>query len=424
MKPSLQIIIIFSLIFSLTTIGLSADEHQHSAGKKLSAAEKIHSDHEDHKDHDHPADHSEPEEPAGEHEDDHHDAAATKPGSHEHEHEEGEAGVKLSPTQLATAAIKVEVLEYRNLSTEIYTPGELKANDYTSYLVSPRTDSVVLKRHVALGDHIEEGQPLVTLFAETVAAAQAEFLVVREEWQRVQKMGRKTVGAKRYIRAEMDYKAAYSRLKIFGLDAGAIKNTAANSTTLGEYTLKAVISGTVLRDDFQQGQRVAAGEELLQLADERNLWAEAYLTPNLTFDLAPGTKARIMIDNRSYPAVVSQQEHTINSLSRTRTVRLLVDNEKHKLHPGMFVDVYLSLPASEPVLAVPETALMRGGDGDWTIFIEEKAGEYQAHEVDRGRTFGNLQEITGVAAGSRVVVEGAFFIASQLAKGGFDPHNH
>ena len=367
MKPILQIIIILALVFILTATGFTTDKH---------------------------------------------------------EHEEGEAGLKLSLTQQDTASIKVEALKYRALSTEIYTPGELKANDYTSYLVSPRTDSVVLKRHVALGDHIEKNQPLVTLFAETVASAQAEYLVVREEWRRVRKMGRQTVGAKRYIRAEMDYKAASSRLKIFGLDETSIKNTTANSTTLGEYTLKAVISGTVLEDDFQQGQRVAAGDTLLQLADERNLWVEAYLTPNLTLDLTPGTKARIKVNKQTYPAAVSQQEHTIDPLSRTRTVRLLVNNENHRLHPGMFVDVYFSTPASEPVLAVPETALMRGGDGDWTIFVEEKAGEYQAHEVSRGRVFGDLQEITGVAAGSRVVMEGAFFIASQLAKGGFDPHNH
>ena len=348
----------------------------------------------------------------------------TAESGHDHDHEEGAAGVKLSPTQQKNANIKVAILEAKPRATEIYAPGELKANDYTSYLVAPRTDSIVLKRHVALGDHIEKDQPLVTLFADTVATAQAKYLIAREEWLRVRKLGRRTVGAKRYIAGEINYKAALSRLKIFGLNAAAIKKTGANPTALGEYTLNATISGTVLEDDFQQGQRVAAGEALLQLVDEHNLRVEAYLAPNLNTKFNPGTKARIKVADRFYPALVSQQEHTIDPQSRTQTLRLLVENENHSLHPGMFVDVYFSIPGSEPVLAVPETALMRGGDGDWTVFVEEKAGEYKAHEVERGRTFGNLQEITGIAAGSRVVIEGAFFIASQLAKGGFDPHNH
>ncbi len=426
MKKSLQIIIISTLIFGLLTSGFAADNHQHTDGEKHYAGSpanmKNHDDHSDHDEHDehenhdheNPDKHDEPAVPQKQ--------SAAESG-HNHEHEEGDAGVKLSATQLETAAINVAVIKARVLTAEIYTPGELKANDYTSYMVSPRIDSIVSKRHVALGDHIEKGEPLVTLFAAAVADAQAQYLIVRAEWRRAQKLGRKTVGAKRYLRAEMDYKAASSRLKIFGLNETAIKNTASSAATLGEYTLQANISGTVLEDDFQQGQRVAAGDTLLRLADEHNLWVEAYLAPNLNLDLDANTQARIKVNNRFYPATVSQQEHTIDPQSRTQTVRLLVENENHKLRPGMFVDVYFSIPSRKPILAVPETALMRGSDGDWTVFIEEETGTYQAHEIERGRTFGNLQEITGITPGSRVVVTGAFFLASQQAKGGFDPHN-
>jgi len=67
---------------------------------------------------------------------------------------------------------------------------------------------------------------------------------------------------------------------------------------------------------------------------------------------------------------------------------------------------------------------MRGADGDWTVFVETKAGEFSATEVELGRSLGNVQEVTGIRSGSRVVTRGAFFVASQLAKGGFDPHNH
>jgi hypothetical protein len=76
------------------------------------------------------------------------------------------------------------------------------------------------------------------------------------------------------------------------------------------------------------------------------------------------------------------------------------------------------------VLAAPESALMRGSDGDWKVFVEEEVGHFVAHEVELGRSFGQWREITGLAAGSRVVMEGAFFVASEIAKSGFDPHAH
>ena len=67
---------------------------------------------------------------------------------------------------------------------------------------------------------------------------------------------------------------------------------------------------------------------------------------------------------------------------------------------------------------------MRGADGDWTVFVEEETGVYQPHEVELGRSLGKWREISGIPEGEAVVMEGAFFVASQFAKGGFDPHGH
>ena len=123
-------------------------------------------------------------------------------------------------------------------------------------------------------------------------------------------------------------------------------------------------------------------------------------------------------------ASVTQEAHTIDPVTRTRTVRLLVDNSEHRLHPGQFAEVFFRFRTQQPVLAVPETALMRGADGDWTVFVEDHPGEFQPVEVELGRALGPLREITGIAPGTRIVTRGAFFVASQIAKGGFDPHNH
>ena len=101
-----------------------------------------------------------------------------------------------------------------------------------------------------------------------------------------------------------------------------------------------------------------------------------------------------------------------------------MSNREHRLHPGQFAEVYFRFLTKMPVMAVSESALMRGPDGDWMVFVEDHPGEFLPVEVELGRALGGLREITGVEPGSRVVSEGAFFVASQIAKGGFDPHNH
>ena len=197
-----------------------------------------------------------------------------------------------------------------------------------------------------------------------------------------------------------------------------------DSVALGEYTLKAEINGAVLADGFEQGQRIEAGASLITLADEKKVWVEAHLPANLTLPLAASMEAIVVTGDIRLKAYVTQEAHTINPVTRTRTVRLEVDNTQHLLHPGQFSEVYFKFKTQNPVLTVPETALMRSDSGAWTVFVEDHPGEFKSKNINLGRSLGVLREITGIEPGTRTVVKGAFFVASQIAKGGFDPHNH
>ena len=357
---------------------------------------------------------------------------------HEHEEEEGHGHeeesdggheeattASINTKQKELAGIEVATLKSKRVDYEIYAPGELLTNGYTSYHVSPRVASVVLRRHVELGEHVTKGQPLVTLFSETVAQAQADYRKAFPEWERISGLGRSVVGDQRFNTAKANIEAARATLLAYGLnddDIGALKASGVGS--LGEYTLRARVDGAVLTDEFEQGQRVEAGQPLVTLANESELWVEAHLPANSDIVLKQGAEAEVRIAGRVAVATVSQEAHTIDAVTRTRIVRLELDNPEDRFHPGMFADVYFLFKTTEPVLAVPESALMRGADGDWTVYVEEAEGEYEPVEVELGRSIGGLREISGLTAGQRIVSRGAFFVASEIAKGGFDPHNH
>lgn len=340
------------------------------------------------------------------------------------EDQEEEAGVELSASQIKLAGIKVGRLTTRPMTQQVYTPGEVLANGSTSYLVSPLTDSVVLHRYTTLGAHVEQEQPLLRLFSEAVAEVQAAFRVAEAEYTRVKKLGRKTVGDKRFILAQNDFEVSHARLLAFGLSAQAIKDIKKGQIPIGEYTLVAKVKGVVLSDDSRQGLRVEAGDSLMEISCEKQLWIEARLAPNSKIIVPAGTIAKVKIAGESFSAEVIQEAHTINEQTRTRTIRLVIDNSQHKLYPGQYADVFFSFGTDEQVLAVPETALMRGGDGDWVVFVQEEADHFMPHEVELGRTLGAFREISGVPANSKIVMEGAFFVASEIAKSGFDPHDH
>lgn len=344
----------------------------------------------------------------------------------EHAHDlEDKKGISLSPNKMAIADINVSSVVSKIQYSTIYAPGEIKTNGYKSYVVSPRTESVIINRHAILGEHVEQGQKLVTLFSESMAQAQADYLIASTEWRRLQKLDNQTVSESQLVLVETTFNATYGKLIAFGLTEQTIKNIAKIDTRLfGQYSLVAQSSGVVLQDDFYQGQRVAVGDVIMLLADEHDLWVEAKVSPNKKLNVSINSPAVVSLGSQNYQAKVIQEAHTIDPITRTRTIRLSVDNHQDSLHSGMFVKINFQFATTNKVMAVPEQALVRGTDGDWIVFVEVHDGEFNAVEVELGRALGDLREIKGIKSGTRVVTQGAFFVASEIAKGGFDPHNH
>ena len=120
-----------------------------------------------------------------------------------------------------------------------------------------------------------------------------------------------------------------------------------------------------------------------------------------------------------------QIHHTLDESTRTQAVRVEVPDPGHRLHPGVFVDVSLLVGKQKPVLALPEDAVLRSPDGDWHVFVVgDEEGAFEPMEVELIRTTAGLAVIRGLPEGTEVVTRGAFFLQSELAKSGFDVHQH
>ncbi len=339
--------------------------------------------------------------------------------------EEASSDAELSAEQMSAAEIKVVELQPHIVDYEVYAPGEVLSNGYASDRVSARIPSIVLQRHITLGETAKAGQPLVTLFSEELVEAQAAYKIAVSEWQRVEAMGRQAVGDKRYVTAQGDMAALAGKLEAYGLSANDIADLTRNAKPkLGEYVLRAERDGVVLKDDFHQGQRVDAGQTIIDVVDEHELWVEARLPPGLAQNIPINTPATVKVHGEVFDAKVIQAAHKIDPRTRTRVIRLSTNNDDHRLHPGVFADVLFHFQTETPVLALPEAAVLRAADGDWQVFVEAAPGRFEPKEVDIVNTFGKKIVISGIEPGSRVVSEGAFFVQSEIAKSGFEVHNH
>ncbi len=429
--PRLRRVLLCSALFALPLSAMAMEDHAHEDGKAAPAqAAGDHQPpagrHDGHNEHDgHEA-----------HDGDRGGAPRENHGAleEEHDHEEhghGEHGhephaVRLSPEQRAAVGIVVESLRPSPMATEIRAPGEVRQDAYATARVSPRIAAQVIARRARLGEEVRAGQALVTLSSVAMAEAQGELMVAEREWQRVRKLGKSVVSERRYTEARIAAQQARARVLAYGMSRAQVERLLRDgdvSRADGRFQLLSPIDGTVVADDFILGELVEPGRVLFEVTDEHRLWIEARLSPAQAAGIRVGAVARWETATEKGRGEVIQLHHRLDESTRTLGVRIGLVNEDHRLHPGQFVQVYLSTAEAGMALSVPEAALQRSMDGDWVVFVETAEG-FEPKEVERLRDAGGRVVIGGLPEGTPVVVRGAFFLQSELAKSGFAVHNH
>ncbi len=420
MKNRLILLMLLAMTASTTAFAGKQHGHQEDAGMDDFSGIEIEEGHDDHgsEGHKHAAE-------GHAHSDDGHEEKGHDHGDG-HGHEEA-SDVELTAAQRAMAGIKTMVVERSSLGEAITSPGEVMLDAYRTTRITPRIPAQVMERHVRLGDHVRKGEPLITLSSVEMAEAQGDLMEANVELRRVKKLGRKVVSEKRYVAAQIAWQQAYARVSAYGMTKKQIDSlirTGDASRATGEFQLLSFQDGTVISDDFVVGELVEPGHLLMEISDESVLWVEARLTPDSAARVTLGSPARIQVGDRWLDGKVVQARHTLDETTRTLALHLEVANPDDSLHPGQFVNVVIEGKEKREGIVVPVAAVLRSPDGDWQLFVETAPGRFEPQEVKVLATAGDRMLIEGIAEGTTIVGEGAFFVQSQMAKGGFDPHNH
>ena len=356
---------------------------------------------------------------------------------HEHQYEEHEAHgdhddhedslVVLEEKQIKVAGIETLQVKRDEYPDIVSAPGEVVLNAYRTTKVTPRIDAQITRRHARLGQAIAQGQPLVTLSSVEMAEAQGGLLVADREWKRSRKLGRKVISDRRYLEAQVARQQAWAKVVAYGMTESQIEallNEGDVSRAAGSFELLSPQDGTVISDDFIVGEVAEAGRVLFSITDESTLWVDARLTPDDAAVVEVGASADISIGDQHLTGQVIQAHHSLDESTRTLSVHIEVANPGDQLHPGQFVTATIQSKNGTAGFAVPVDAVLRSPDGDWQVFVETAPGRYEAREVEVRHSRGDSVIVAGLKAGARIVSKGAFFIQSEIAKGGFDIHNH
>ena len=326
--------------------------------------------------------------------------------------------LSLDAQGIRDAGIVVDRATVRDLSEELKAPGEVRADAYSTELVSPRIDSMVLARKVRLGDIVKAGQPLVMLSSVQVAETQGALIVAEQDWQRVASLGAQAVSGRRYTEVKVQRDQARAKLRAYGLSdaqvAGVLRAGSAHAD--GSYALLAPTDGRITSDQFLVGERVEPGRTLFTLVKEDSVWVEAQLSPVDAGRVDAGSSARILVHGTTLPGKVVQRAHQTDERTRTVPIRIQVNNSRDLLHPGELVDARLSVGSSSPAVAVPADAVVLLQNQP-TVFVMKGEGRFEPTPVAIGENRDGWVEIKqGLKPGMTYVSKGAFVLKARILR--------
>jgi RND family efflux transporter MFP subunit len=146
--------------------------------------------------------------------------------------------------------------------------------------------------------------------------------------------------------------------------------------------------------------------ELFTVADVHEMRVFVSMPQDYASLLTPETTATLHQPSQpgqSIEAKFLTTAQAFNANTRTAVTELTVDNSKHSLWPGTYVDVVFQVPTDPSVLTMPESALIFRADGAQVAIID---GQNRVHlrNVTLGQNLGQTVQVTsGLSPGEKLV---------------------
>jgi membrane fusion protein (multidrug efflux system) len=188
-------------------------------------------------------------------------------------------------------------------------------------------------------------------------------------------------------------------------------------SAVAKKTITAPFDGRIGIRTVNLGQYLPAGTAIVSLQSLDPIYVDFALPQQQLAGLTPGLTVEVTTDalpGQTIEGKITAIDPQVDSATRNLQIQATLANADEKLHPGMFADVSVDLPATAKVLLIPATAVLYSPYGD-SVFVVDESKDSQTGKalrqqfVQLGMTRGDFVAITsGLKSGETVVSSGVF----------------
>ena len=307
--------------------------------------------------------------------------------------DEGGNVVTVSPGKVQRTGVRTETVERRVVAQPVRVPGTVALDERRVTVIATRSDAYVDHvEDVTTGDRVRRGQPLVHIYSPDSNAAAAQLI------------------------ANPGFDGARRRLQNLNVSADVIDAMERTRTVPMAITWASPRDGIVLQRNAVEGMKAAAGDTVFRIADIAVLWVLADVPERDLAGIRVGQVATVRprsAPGRTVTGRVAVIYPQVNPETRATRVRIELPNPDGTLLPDMYADVAIATGSAEPVVAVPDDAVLDTGTRQ-VVLLERGEGRFEPRAVTLGARGEGFTEIrAGLAAGDRVVTAANFLIDAE-----------
>ena len=332
--------------------------------------------------------------------------------------------IQVSPQRMQSIGVETGTVEYRELDNDVRATGNVDIDQRLIAYVQVRFPGYIRKVFVnAIYQYVRKGDPLFTIYGPDLVATEQEYLLARQDQKA---MNASTVDGVATGAASLTT-AAEQRLEQWEIPQSELQKLKATGKPITDLTINSPVSGYVTEYNALPNMYVEPSTRLYTVADLSRVWVYAQVFQDDVGRLKPGDLAEITVDaypGRIFYGRIDQILPQVDLATRTVHVRLVIQNPRLKLKPGMYVNCDLKAPLGRQ-LTVPSSAVFQTGTRS-LVFLYSGNGTIVPTEVVVGpQVNDDFVVLKGLKPHQRIVTSANFLIDSesqlQAAAGSFVP---
>ncbi len=325
-----------------------------------------------------------------------------------------DASIVIDPVTIQNIGVQTATVQERRLTRSIRTVGHLDYNEEMYSRINVKFPGWIEKLYVnETGQPVAEGDPMLEIYSPELVAAQEEYLLAFQNVKNLENSTFETITKG----AESLLDASRRRLLYWDVTEAQIQELEERGTIARTLTIYAPSKGIVVERMAELGMRVTPGMDMYRMADLSSIWAFAHVYDGDAPWLNPGLTAEMELPynpGKVYRGTIDYIYPYLDRASRDIKIRLVFPNRDLELKPQMYANIRLSARSDRPVLVIPGSAVIHSGERN-VIFVALEGGKFEPREVTLGMEGqgGNVEAMSGVSAGERVVTSAQFLIDSE-----------